>query len=69
MMKYKIFITKLEENVDFEKELEAWDKRRQGYMSPDNMNYPKRYLELPALDTLLTEEEFNKVRKACIEVM
>lgn len=64
---YCIKIFKLIDNPEYEAQLKEWEERNR-YRGM-NEGRPETQIKLPALETILTEEEFNKVRKACIEVM
>lgn len=69
---YKITITKREPNPHFKEQLEEYNGQK-GRMYSGNMDiqvsYPASTLELKALETTVTEAEFNAIRKACLEQM
>ena len=67
-MKYYIKIFKLVENREYEAQLKEWEEYSR-YRPMNESRRPEFEVKEPALETILTEEEFNKVRKACIEVM
>ena len=58
-MEYQIVITKREKNPAFEP--------NKTYYHHNEM--PLEYLEWKCLTTVLSEEEFKAVKKACLEVM
>ena len=64
-MTYRLTITKIEPNPEYDPE-EA--KRRNGLLYSDKYGVP-RNLETQALMSDLTDEQFNAVRRACIEVV
>ena len=66
-MRYYIKVFKLEENEQYVEQMKEWKERnRYGGM---NEVMPEREIRQPALETILTEKEFDEIRKACIAVM
>jgi hypothetical protein len=68
-MRYHIKIIKLEENKDYEEQLKEYRKRREYNSYPGNLEYPKKEIEVNTLDTILTEEEFIKIRNAVLGII
>lgn len=72
---YKILVIKTEPNPNYDKEIEEW-KDEFGRRNPYNdFNDPRRN-EIPrieknikALETTLTDKEFEAVKKACISAI
>ena len=65
-MKYKIVITALDPNPQFEAEL-ADHKRREGSRYEPATPYPQRELEVKKLETVITEDEFKACRDAILK--
>ena len=64
---YRIIITKLEPNSAFDE----WEKKRVGlagfsYSSPPE---PPQFLEPQHLETVVNDEEFKRIRDACLKEM
>lgn len=68
LMLYKISIVRLEPNPEFEAQLEAY-REKERYLTYQTNGYPAAEREVKKLETVLTEDEFNAVRKACLERM
>jgi len=69
-MSYRITITKLVENPNYEKERERFEQQNRwgpGYAgSPEG---PRSHLEEQTLFTILNDDEFNAVRMAVLREM
>ena len=70
-MKYKITIIKYEKNDNYEAEMTKWkEDNRNGYF-PQRNGYsedaPKPENTTRSLEVLLTEEEYNAVKKSVLE--
>ena len=73
-MMYKLTITKLIRNPDYEKEAADYrDRERRGngisYNESPQNGYPSTQSFVNVLDVEVTEEMFSAVRGACLEVM
>ena len=69
-MKYRIVITAFEPNPDYDKqEAEREAQSRYSNQYGDPKPWPAKDIEMHKLDTVLTEAEFNAIRKACLEAM
>lgn len=70
-MKYFLSVKRLEENKDYEAQLEEWKRYPHDFMR-ENVGFNGKPLpEIPinALDVIITEEEFIAIKKAVIEVI
>ena len=65
----KLQITKYEDNVRYEAELDAY-KERNKYRnnSFEDSNYPQRETAKNIMEVFITEEQFVAIRKAVLEV-
>jgi hypothetical protein len=68
-MRYKIVITKMIDNPNFQNELEEYRKNdsRSRYIGSSDVLYPERMLSENALATILSEKQFEAIRKATLE--
>lgn len=66
MTMYKITITKTEPNPHYEEESKKWESMGYGRV---NGTMPQPENKVKVLDSTLTDEEFQAVKKACLEVM
>ena len=69
---YRIIIEKCEKNPEYEAELAKWEERNGNpYRRNDypQMPEPSSKITERVLSTFLTDEEFDKIRKACIQVV
>lgn len=65
--KIKITIERFTENPDYQEQYKDWKEHaRYGNM---NVEPPNPYVSHTCLKTELTEDEFQAVKKACLEVM
>jgi len=65
-MRYQLTVRRMVNNEHYEAELKDWEERnRRGWDLPIRPMPENQQL---ALETILTEEEFNAVKKAAIEV-
>lgn len=67
-MKYQITITKLEENNDYEAEMAEWKEKEKYNFNKPMLKAPKHSVLTRCLETVLTEEEFNAIKKSVLEV-
>lgn len=73
-MKYKITITKYDENPDYEKQMEKYNEWYDGNMrgrfpsGPSDGLIPNREIESRALEVFLTEDEYKKVKAEVIKI-
>jgi len=73
-MKYKITITKYDENPEYEKQMEKYNEWYDGSMrgrfpgGPSNDARPEREIESRALEVFLTEDEYKKVKAEVIKI-
>lgn len=58
-------ITKFEKNENFEEEMEQY---KQGFWYSRNRDIPERQKEVNTLLVKITEEQFEAIRKAVLEV-
>ena len=68
-MRYKLIITKYEENNQYESEMKEF-KQNTIYARNGNNNFvnePQKESELKMLDVFLTEEEFKKIKTEVIK--
>ena len=66
-MPYKITITKMIDNPKFEQELREYNEsvtRGYGHLNRD-VTIPEKQIEVRSLVTVVTDEEFDKIRNAC----
>lgn len=70
MKNYKISIEKQTENLNYKEELAAWqaNEKVDGYYRKTNIEYPEKFKTETALNVEITEEQFNSIRKATLEV-
>ena len=72
-MTYKVTITALEPNPNYEKEYEEAKEAERRWHQPYNNAaqpaYPLAQVEVRKLETVLTQAEFDAARKAILEVM
>ncbi len=69
-MRYSLVIKKLDKNEDYEKEKQVWEEQHnRPWMNSPEPTFPQRELKTLALETIITEEEFKKIKKAVMEVM
>lgn len=66
---YKIYITKEEDNPNYEFEHKEWAERNKWGNNSFEKEYPKPYTTKKFLDTVLTDEEFAQIKKAVLEIM
>jgi hypothetical protein len=66
-MPYKISIVKLEPNPSFDEQYKAYLDASRGYGRDPIM--PEKEYEIKKLDTVLTDAEFDVIRKACFGSM
>lgn len=70
-MYYRIVITKFEDNPNYKAEYETYvtDRKYRNYnmMDANPDAEPSREIKKEALHTVLSEEQFNAVRKAALE--
>ena len=68
---YRLTITRLIENPNYEKEMEQMKERRGFYSRSvmDNLTEPVPTMEQQSLFTIVDEEQFAAIQKACIETM
>lgn len=64
-MSYKIVITKVEPNEEYEEQLKRFNESNRPY-GMDRFMEPVKNKEVVKLETVLTDAEFDIVRKACI---
>lgn len=64
-MEYKVVVTKRAPRPEFNQEYAEYQKRTQysGYNNP----YPEKYDNLDVLEVVLTEHQFNEVKRAVLE--
>lgn len=66
---YKMILQKYEENKNYDAELlAAKENQSNRFNQMDFSNYPEKF-RIKALEVNLTDEEFQAVKKAVIEVM
>ena len=64
----KLQITKYESNEKYESELADYKERsRYGNCRVDNNDYPQKEISRNAMEVLITEEQFEAIRKAVLE--
>lgn len=68
-MHYKITITRTVPNPNYKEELEVFKDRSSRYGYGQNISEPQLEIEENSLFTILNEEQFAAVRKACVEAM
>lgn len=68
-MEYHIKITKFEDNPKYEEEMKEWRERtRYSGMHPDHdSSAPRQKIEVRVLETTLTENEFDLLRRTAIQ--
>ena len=67
---YKLTVTKLVPNENYEEEVKNYNERFRGY-NPSKLeisDYPSRTRPEKSLEVELTDEEFTKVKRAVLEV-
>lgn len=66
-MQYKLTITKLIDNPNYEAEMVDYDKQRNNSYGISSL--PSKTIEDNSFLAILTEKEFQAVKKAVIEIM
>ena len=68
-MEYHIKITKFEDNPKYEEEMKEWRERtRYSGMNPDHdSSAPNKKIEVRVLETTLTGNEFDFLRRTAIQ--
>lgn len=64
---YKILIQKVEKNPHYEKEMDQIREREK--YGNYNHTRPQEFIEIRALETLIDETEFQRIKKSALEVM
>ena len=68
-MKYKITIQKFTENPNYAEEYKAFQERnRYNTFNQNEQAYPQLLHSIAVLETEITEEQFDAIRKAALEV-
>lgn len=65
-MSYIITIIKQETNTNFEQEMADFKEKNRGYMGNDFINTPQLLKSTRSLEVVLTEEEYNAVKKSVL---
>ena len=70
-MTYKLNITKLEPNPEYEQQLKDYreNERYRGQWNQQDKPFPAAQLTVQVLDVEVTEAAFQAIRRACIEVI
>jgi hypothetical protein len=66
---YRLHITRFEPNPNYAEELKAWNDTRRYGPPFDGASGPMPDRELRSLEVVLTDEEFEAVKRAVLEVM
>lgn len=69
MTKYKIEITRLVENKNYNEQAKAYNERQRYGHYGDQGSMPEPYHQDKALSVDLTEDEFKEIKKAVMGVM
>lgn len=65
---YKIQVTRYEQNEQYEADLAEYkDRSRYGNVRIDSSDYPQKEILRNVMEVMITEEQFNAIRKAVIE--
>ena len=67
----KLQITRFEKNENYEKDLENYKNYSRNSFEPRmdlNKDYPRTEISKDILDVYITEEQFDAIRKATLEV-
>lgn len=65
---FKIQITRYEQNEHFEADLADYkDRSRYGNTRIDNSDYPRKEIMRNVMEVMITEEQFEAIRKAVLE--
>lgn len=65
-MSYKMIVVRLEENPNYEHDCDEWKKDNRGFNNFSNY-HPSKFIEVGKLDVVITDQEWQKVKKAIIE--
>lgn len=71
-MHYRLTIGRIIENPNYETELEAFQRSERfgrNVMDLEGSHGPQRFIEQQHLFTIIDEEQFKAIQKACIETM
>ena len=69
-MKYRLNITVLADNPDYAEQLKEYrENERYRSWNGQDRAFPSAQTTVQVLDTVVTEEAFAAIRKACLEVI
>ena len=67
-MNYRVIVTRLDMNPDYEEQMRASAERQLRGFFNDATTSPQRFLEARTLDVVLEEHEYEVLKRAVIEV-
>ncbi len=70
-MKYRLNITTLADNPDYEQQLKEYreNERYRGQWNQQDKPFPSAQVTVQVLDVVVDEEAFAAIRKACLEAL
>lgn len=68
-MKYKITITRVTDNLDYEQQMKERKAEFYSRSIVSDNGYPQREIQEEALSMTVEAPEFDAIRKACLEAM